>query len=77
MKYFYTKFLHVQPYELSVSECQPGYHGPNCAKSCPYPTYGDRCQGVCDCDKISCDVSTGCRTPTTGYYHLTINDFET
>nr|XP_022290380.1 cell death abnormality protein 1-like [Crassostrea virginica] len=42
-----------------------GYGGSNCTSPCPYPTYGDRCQGICDCDNNSCDVSTGCRTPTT------------
>ena len=50
-----------------MSGCQPGYGGPNCTSFCPYPTYGDRCQGICDCDNNSCDVTTGCRTPTTGY----------
>ena len=66
-------------YESSVfsflSECSPGYCGLNCTFPCPYPVYGDRCQRICDCDKNSCDVSTGCRTPTTGY--LSFNNITT
>ncbi|XP_078334354.1 uncharacterized protein LOC111100153 [Crassostrea virginica] len=46
-------------------KCKPGFIGSNCAISCPYPTYGEQCQGICDCDKNSCDVSTGCRPITT------------
>lgn len=46
-------------------ECKPGYTGLNCIITCPYPTYGDRCQGYCDCSKDKCDVSTGCRSLTT------------
>lgn len=44
----------------------PGYSGLNCATRCPYPTYGRRCQGHCNCSNYTCDVSTGCRTLTTG-----------
>ncbi|XP_078334329.1 uncharacterized protein LOC144625834 isoform X2 [Crassostrea virginica] len=46
-------------------KCMAGYIGPNCTIRCPYPTYGELCQGNCDCNKNSCDVSTGCRTWTT------------
>uniref|UniRef100_A0A8W8LNF1 Uncharacterized protein n=1 Tax=Magallana gigas TaxID=29159 RepID=A0A8W8LNF1_MAGGI len=45
--------------------CRPGYFGLNCTDKCPYPTYGDRCQGYCDCSNDTCDVSTGCITLTT------------
>ena len=41
-----------------------GYSGPNCTIPCPYPLYGERCQGDCSSDR--CDVSTGCTTLTTG-----------
>uniref|UniRef100_K1P6M1 Uncharacterized protein n=1 Tax=Magallana gigas TaxID=29159 RepID=K1P6M1_MAGGI len=44
----------------------PGYSGLNCTTSCPYPLYGYRCQGYCDCSNDTCDISTGCRTLTTG-----------
>ena len=47
-------------------ECKPGFIGSNCAISCPYPSYGEQCQGICDCDKNNCDVSTGCKRITTG-----------
>uniref|UniRef100_K1R8X5 EGF-like domain-containing protein n=1 Tax=Magallana gigas TaxID=29159 RepID=K1R8X5_MAGGI len=46
--------------------CMPGYSGLNCTTRCPYPWYGYRCQGYCDCSNDTCDVSTGCRTLTTG-----------
>lgn len=44
----------------------PGYSGQNCSSKCPYPAYGNRCQGNCDCNNDTCDVSTGCRSLTTG-----------
>lgn len=44
----------------------PGYIGQNCSTKCPYPSYGNRCQGYCDCNNDTCDVSTGCRSLTTG-----------
>lgn len=47
-------------------ECMPGYSGLDCTTRCPYPTYGNRCQGYCNCSNYTCDVSTGCRTLTTG-----------
>ena len=50
--------------------CSPGYFGRNCTRSCPYPLYGEVCGGICECDKDSCDVSTGCRPITTGT-HIT------
>lgn len=31
----------------------------------PYPTYGERCQGYCDCSNNTCDVSLGCIEITT------------
>lgn len=49
----------------------PAYIGLNCNSACPYPTYGDRCQELCDCSNEKCDVSTGCRdlsTLTMGMY---------
>ena len=49
-------------------ECSSGYGGPNCSITCPYPTYGDGCQGLCDCDNETCDASTGCRLLTTGIF---------
>uniref|UniRef100_A0A8W8MRW4 Uncharacterized protein n=1 Tax=Magallana gigas TaxID=29159 RepID=A0A8W8MRW4_MAGGI len=45
-------------------QCMPGYSGLNCTTSCPYPSYGYRCQGNCDCSNDMCNVSTGCRTIT-------------
>ena len=56
-------------HELKINyfeECGPGYVGPNCTIKCPYPTYGDGCQGFCVCDNKTCDISTGCIISTTG-----------
>lgn len=44
----------------------PGYNGINCTSFCPYPQYGQDCQGSCDCTKDLCDVSIGCIGSTTG-----------
>lgn len=43
-----------------------GYAGWNCSIPCPYPTYGERCLGFCDCYKDLCDMSMGCIILTTG-----------
>lgn len=54
-----------------VSKCKPGYTGLNCTRICSYSSYGERCQGYCECSNETCDISTGCRglnTPTTGLY---------
>lgn len=40
--------------------CKPGWIGPNCIATCPYPTYGHKCINVCKCTKNECDVSEGC-----------------
>lgn len=53
---------------LFISECMPGYVGLNCKTKCLYPTYGDRCQENCDCNKDMCDVSTGCKNLITGIF---------
>lgn len=50
---------------IYFSECMPGYTGLNCTTKCPYPTYGERCQGYCDCSNNACDVSFGCIEITT------------
>lgn len=54
--------------------CKPGYTGLNCTIQCPYPTYGDKCQGVCNCSTEICDMSWGCKTLTT---LITGNSLET
>lgn len=44
----------------------PGYTGMNCSFKCPYPSYGRKCQRVCNCDSNQCDVSRGCNSLTSG-----------
>lgn len=51
-----------------------GYTGANCTQKCPYPSYGDTCQGTCNCSVDLCDSFWGCRTLNTfttgGYFKL-------
>ncbi|XP_022290064.1 uncharacterized protein LOC111101755 isoform X2 [Crassostrea virginica] len=49
----------------NCTKCIAGRTGPNCSIICPYPTFGDECQGSCNCSKDTCDYSTGCKTMTT------------
>lgn len=66
--------------------CKPGYTGLNCSVQCPYPTYGNKCQGFCNCSLEICDISWGCENltaltteknmssaGTTGKEYVTIN----
>lgn len=58
-----------------VTECISGYTGPNCTSICPYPTYGDNCQHICDCSKDECDFSSGCNSLTSGNVSLNMINF--
>lgn len=51
----------VFTFEFYISECIPGYHGRQGTDTCLYPTYREKCQGICDCGNDRCNVSTGCR----------------
>lgn len=50
---------------MYFSEDMSGYTGLNCTTKCPYPTYGERCPGYCDCSNNACDESLGCIEITT------------
>lgn len=41
----------------------PGYTGIECTFECPYPSFGNDCQGYCSCSIELCDVARGCRSP--------------
>lgn len=41
-------------------ECAIGFFAKDCKLRCPYPSYGDGCQGNCNCQKTSCDYVFGC-----------------
>lgn len=47
----------------------------NCLSKCPFPTYGTKCQEMCNCSNETCDISTGCNTARSGniyhYYDIT------
>lgn len=44
-------------------------------RQCLYPTYREKCQGICDCGNDRCNVYTGCRASSslqqvsTAYYN--------
>lgn len=61
-----TIYMHTKLVVLFISVCMPGYIGLNCTTHCPYPSYGERCQGYCNCENDTCDVSTGCKHLMTG-----------
>lgn len=60
-----NNFISIHFQYFFLLGCTQGYFGLNCTLQCPYPYYGDRCRRRCECDKDSCDVSTGCRPITT------------
>uniref|UniRef100_A0A8W8MLH9 TNFR-Cys domain-containing protein n=1 Tax=Magallana gigas TaxID=29159 RepID=A0A8W8MLH9_MAGGI len=41
----------------SCEKCPLGYHDINCSRICTYPTFGKRCQDLCDCKPSECTVS--------------------
>lgn len=51
--------------EFILTECTPGYTGPECAYSCIYPYYGEDCFKECDCQINLCDHQLGCNTSFT------------
>lgn len=51
----------------------PGISGINCTHECPFPTYGIRCQELCNCNKDQCEVATGCSTLIDGTFNLLSN----
>lgn len=55
---------------LGFIECVPGYIGVNFSLKCPYPSYGRKCQAICNCSEILYDISGGCSTLTPGNIQL-------
>ena len=44
-----------------ISACPPGYTGASCSTPCPSPSYGLRCQYLCQtCSTSSCHHVKGC-----------------
>lgn len=40
--------------------CKDGYTGPKCTLRCRYPSFGIKCQQLCDCAEVFCNSTTGC-----------------
>ncbi|XP_062597135.1 multiple epidermal growth factor-like domains protein 10 [Saccostrea cucullata] len=59
----------------STVECDIGYIGVQCNRTCPYPSYGFECQQYCKCQEELCDFALGCRLPEcrNGYKGLFCN----
>lgn len=56
----YIKHVHVIEVWF-LSECNPGYSGPGCVISCPFPLYGENCQNICKCSATKyCNFIYGC-----------------
>ncbi|XP_062597137.1 uncharacterized protein LOC134258600 [Saccostrea cucullata] len=50
-------------YKLENSECvecKTGYTGLKCEIKCPYPSYGSKCQQLCNCSETNCNSVSGC-----------------
>lgn len=48
--------------------CEIGFFGKNCNTKCIYPTFGQGCQSVCDCNVTNCDHVKGCVQSHGGMY---------
>lgn len=46
--------------------CDRGFRGENCDTKCPYATYGDGCQSLCNCNITYCDHVNGCTVSSGG-----------
>ncbi|XP_065926830.1 protein draper isoform X2 [Magallana gigas] len=40
--------------------CSAGLTGNNCSIQCRYPSFGNNCQSICNCNNSSCNAVTGC-----------------
>lgn len=45
---------------MYIIGCPVGYFAKDCRISCPYPLYGEECQGKCKCQEKHCDFVLGC-----------------
>lgn len=46
--------------------CDRGFRGKNCGTKCSYPTYGEGCQSLCNCNITYCDYVNGCTVSSGG-----------
>nr|XP_022292870.1 uncharacterized protein LOC111103720 [Crassostrea virginica] len=57
----------------TCEKCSLGYHEINCSEICSYPSYGEDCQGKCNCLLSLCDYRYGCRDNNDTNGHTTFN----
>lgn len=50
--------------KINFLGCNDGYHGPDCLLQCRYPSYGKKCQRMCNCSSLECNHITGCGNMT-------------
>lgn len=55
--------LHLKKKTLLI-ECPSGYYKSNCSETCVFPSFGDDCQNICNCDLSLCDHIFGCKETT-------------
>lgn len=67
MKHFH---IITNSLELNIvyTACDAGFIGKYCDTKCRYPTYGNDCQSLCDCNATLCDYAYGCGKTSYQYY---------
>lgn len=51
---------YIYKFYFTFVECSIGYFAKDCELRCPYPSYGEECQEICNCPKVTCDFVSGC-----------------
>ena len=60
---------------LHLIECDPGFRGENCSKTCPDEYYGKKCNNKCNCnDTQFCHHVCGCLPSSNTTDNITTNN---
>nr|XP_022342873.1 uncharacterized protein LOC111136358 [Crassostrea virginica] len=67
---------HFQEKNNMCVECDPGFRGDNCSKTCPNEYYGRRCENKCNCnnDTQICHHVCGCLQTSNTTDNITTNN---